>query len=358
VRARLQRCLLEGAHESAVDLEAYLDLIENDAPTFQRLLDRVTVQHSAFFRDPAQFEALVEILRREPAGPVAIWSAACGNGQEPYSLAMILAESGHPSWTVYATDVSSRALTRTRAGRYTPAELKAVSEDRLRRHFSSVPGGMQVAGSLREHVQVLHHNLATSPPPMPVGLCSIVFCRNVLIYFDQNQVATTIQRLAAWMPPAGHLFLGFSESLWELSSGFDLVRVAGAFIYQRSPAKALPRLAAEPRPASRPVPVVAGRAPDPREPIAAGERAFAAGDSKLAVLCFRRATYLEPDQPVGYFQLGSALELAGDRREAHRAFTAAAAALARSGTLRDVAGLEGYTKAALGQAIAAKLEAL
>jgi hypothetical protein len=61
---------------------------------------------------------------------------------------------------------------------------------------------------------------------------------------------------------------------------------------------------------------------------------------------------------VGYFQLGSALELAGDRREAHRAFTAAAAALARSGTLRDVAGLEGYTKAALGQAIAAKLEAL
>ena len=89
-----------------------------------------------------------------------------------------------------------------------------------------------------------------------------------------------------------------------------------------------------------------------------GERAFAAKDPAAAVTAFRKATYLDPDEPVGYFQLGTALEHSGDRREARRAFAAAGAALARSNPSATRPGLEGYSSAALGRAITAKLVAL
>jgi Flp pilus assembly protein TadD len=93
----------------------------------------------------------------------------------------------------------------------------------------------------------------------------------------------------------------------------------------------------------------------PLQLLAEGERAFAAGDRAGAIRAFRRAVYLDPDEPVGYFQLGTALEHSGDRREARRAFAAAGAALARSDPSAKLAGLEGYSSAELGRAIAAKL---
>jgi Flp pilus assembly protein TadD len=92
--------------------------------------------------------------------------------------------------------------------------------------------------------------------------------------------------------------------------------------------------------------------------LAEGEKAFAARDPAAAVKAFRKAIYLDPDEPVGYFQLGTALEHSGDRREARRAFAAAGAALARADPAATLAGLEGYSSAELGRAITAKLVAL
>jgi chemotaxis protein methyltransferase CheR len=347
VRARLARCLDEGAARHGLAADAYLALIESDAGAFQELLDRVTVQHSSFFRDPNQFAALSGLLALAPRGPAWVWSAACANGQEPYSLAILLEECGREDWRILATDVSSGALARVRAGRYSRSELTGVSEARLHRYFTRAGHGWEVAPRLRERVTPRVHNLSDPRAPMPGAIFSIIFCRNVLIYFDAPMVDACVGRLASCLPTGGHLFLGFSEALPPASNGLELVRVGEAFVYRKGPAPA--GVPAAPR----------RRAPaDPLRLLAEGERAIAAGNAAGAVRAFRKVTYLDPDQPVGYFQLGTALEHAGDHREARRAFAAAESALARSDPAATLPGLEGYSALELGRAIAAKLGTL
>jgi chemotaxis protein methyltransferase CheR len=357
VRARLSRCLEDGASRLQLSVDDYLDRIAGDDVAFQELLDRVTVQHSYFFRDPNQFLALAELLAAAPPGPGTIWSAACGNGQEAYSLAMQLDECGRSDWRVLATDVSEPALARARAGHYTKKEVQGVSPARLRRSFARSSDGWEVVPWLRERVAIRRHNLSALRPPLPGASFSIIFCRNVLIYFDRPGVAACVGRLVGCLPPGGHLFLGFSETLDPGTPGLDLVRIGAAFVYRRRSARARPA-ARRPAPhrAVRPEPVQP--AAEPLRLLADGERAFAAGDPATAIRAFRKAVYLEPDGPVGYFQLGTALEHSGDRREALRAFAAASAALARSHPSATLAGLEGYSSAELGRAIAAKLGSL
>jgi len=346
VRARLARCLDDEATRLGLSPEAYLVRIETDAGAFQALLDHVTVQHSSFFRDPRQFAAL-SLLLESPAGPPHVWSAGCGNGQEAYSLAILLAESGREDWQVLATDVSTSALARARAGRYTRSEVAGLSDERLRKNFNRSGHGWEVAARLRERVTVAHYNLSSLRPPLAGARFSIIFCRNVLIYFDPPAMDACIGRLGDCLVPGGHLFLGFSESLARGSSGFELTRIGDAFVYRKGPA-----------PAKGPSPERLRPPANPLRLLAEGERAFSAGNAAAAVRAFRKVTYLDPDHPVGYFQLGTALEHAGDRREARRAFAAARAALARSDPKATLPGLEGYTAAELEKAIAAKLGAL
>ncbi len=111
-RARLERLLQEGANLAGIPVNSYVNLVDTQPAAFDDLLDRVTVQHSAFFRDPAQFVALAEVVGNAAGASHTVWSAGCGNGQEPYSLAMLLDETGRRNWDVVATDVSFHALAR------------------------------------------------------------------------------------------------------------------------------------------------------------------------------------------------------------------------------------------------------
>src|SRR6185312_14086517 len=104
------------------------DRLEHDADAFQSLLDRITVQETSFFRDPGQFTALASILT-SIVEPVTIWSAGCANGQEAYSLAMTLAESGIEDWRVIASDISTSALSRTEEACYSERELRGLSPE-------------------------------------------------------------------------------------------------------------------------------------------------------------------------------------------------------------------------------------
>ena len=283
-----------------------------------------------------------------------IWCAASGNGQEAYSLAMLLDECGRNDWRILATDVSGPALARARAGTYSNAEVRGVAPARLGRYFERSGAGWEVGAQLRERIDIRRHNLSAARPPLPGASFSIIFCRNVLIYFDQPGVDACVKRLCACLPPGGHLFLGFSETLEAGSHDLDLVRIGDAFVYRRR--SATPRVAAQRTPAVSPArPLLSRPRADPLQLLAEGERAFAAGDPAAAVTAFRKAVYLDPDAPVGYFQLGTALEHSGDPREARRAFAAAGAALDRAGPSIKLAGLEGYSSAELGRAIAAKL---
>jgi len=352
-RSRLERLLQEGAGHAGIPVQSYVNLVDKEPAAFDELLDRVTVQHSAFFRDPEQFVALAELAARSSNAPFTVWSAGCGNGQEPYSLAMLLDEARHDSWQVVATDVSFRALARAELARYTESEVRGVSPERRARHLVAAPGGQEVSPRLRRHVRIAHHNLARTYTVGLVPKYDAVFCRNVIMYFGREESQACIERIARRMLPGGHLFLGHSDSPGPMAPYFEPVRVAGIQCFRRL-AKAAPPVPSRPREQPH---AATGLRPAPELPslLADGERAAAGGDMRAAVRAFRQAVYLDPNLAIAYFQLGAALEMAGDRREARRSFGAAGLALIRGEGSEDMTGLGGYTRRDLARAIASKL---
>jgi len=281
---------------------------------------------------------------------VTVWSAACSNGQEAYSVAMVLAELGHAGSRVIATDISTKAIGRTRRGWYSTAEIKGLSAVRRDRFLTAADGGFEIVPELRARVNVAHLNLATDAPPFAAGTDAVVLCRNVLIYFSPAEIVRFIDRLADWMAPGSWLFLGYSESLRHVSERFELVRVGDAFLYRsvaarstsRTPVRArAPKRDVPTRRRSRPVVAQVARVDVATLP-AIGAAAGESGDHAAAVTAFRKHAYLNPGQPIAHLHLGLALEASGDTAAASRAYAAARNALDRSDGAIVEATLEGY----------------
>jgi chemotaxis protein methyltransferase CheR len=346
---RLERLLHESARLAGVGVSSYVDMVDSQPAAFDDLLDRVTVQHSAFFRDAAQFIALGEIVRKSDNQQHTLWCAGCGNGQEPYSLAMLLDETGRSNWHVVATDVSFHALARTEKARYTDGEVDGLSLER-RVHYTTPSHGIhEIVPFLRRNVKIAHHNLASGDRNTIVPRSAVVFCRNVLMYFGREESDACIERIARNMTPGGHLFLGHSDSPGRISRYFEPVRVSGTLCYRRLNEPAPPPTAVAKQHGE------SGSSSDVPRLLAEGDQATSNGDIRAAVRAFRQATYLNPSLAIAYFQLGAALELAGDAREARRAFGAAGLAMMSGDGGEDLAGLGGYTRRDLARAIASKL---
>ncbi len=135
LRGRLRRSIRDEVVDPDGDLDEYLHTLGRGSNALQSLINRVTVQESGFFRHPDHFEVLAGNVLPDLSGPVTIWSAGCANGQEAYSLAMLLEENQTPG-SVLATDVSTAALSRTAAARYTPREILGISSSRRSRHVT------------------------------------------------------------------------------------------------------------------------------------------------------------------------------------------------------------------------------
>ena len=362
-RARLERCLRTGAAVRGLAIPAYADLVRTDRDALFELLDELTVQESSFFRDDAHYEVLRDRLLPELPRPVRIWSAGCANGQEPYSLAMLLTEAG-VEFEIIATDISRAAVARTAAGRYSDREIAGLDGLRRRRHLERVGNQWEVRPELRARVQVKHHNLVTATPPIPPRTAPVIFCRNVLIYFRRQDTLRVLRRFAEWLPAGGHLFVGASEALWQPPAQLQAVRWGQAFSYRLRPNRPDAR-----PPPSKPVAASRRRAPAAvaKPPVALpdaaallrqGEHALEHGDLDTAVSSFRKASYVEPDLPIAHFHLGLALEGAGQDRAARRAYAAARAALARTPAAELAGVLEGFDIAELARVLDDKLERL
>lgn len=379
LRGRLRRAVREEAALHGQDPSAYVDRLQADAEWLQGLLDRVTVQETGFFRHPEQFEVLVRDVLPELTRPVRIWSAGCANGQEAYTLAMLLEEQ-RIDGSVIATDVSTAALRRTSAARYSARELSGLSPDRIGRHLTSTGDGWEVDQPVRARVSTLHHNLLDPLPPQVLS-CEVVFCRNVLIYLSSDQVRLFLDRIAEGLAPATTLFVGAAETIWQVSDRFRALHAGDTFIYRQDivgvgassqrPTDQPTRRHTAPtaaRPPSRNALRTwtsrgaagesdrsgrrAGRAPalpepvEPADPLeTAGQQAMAAGDHDAAVVAFRKWAYLRPHHPLAQLHLGLALEAAGDEGSAKRAFAAARRALVEAGPDHTPAGIEGYAAA-------------
>jgi chemotaxis protein methyltransferase CheR len=329
--------------------------LSTDAVLFDALLNRITVQESGFFRHPEQFDVLASVLMPRMQPPYRAWSAACANGQEAYSLAMLMSESSG-SGSVFASDVSPAALHRTTHGRYTQREMGGVSAARRDRHFVPSSDGWQARPNLRKMIKVQRYNLLDPIPPR-VRTCQVVMCRNVLIYIKKRHAEMFLERLADAMDPDASLFVGGGETLWQMTDRFEPSQIGISYVYRpvargsRRPTKAV--VSAVP---SGPAPSVSvvletDQVDVPAAPLLdetgqshglCGRELLAGGSPELAIVAFRRWAYLAPDDPTAHFQLGSALAAVGQHVPALRAFRAAIAALDRCEPADLVAILHGY----------------
>jgi chemotaxis protein methyltransferase CheR len=402
-RYRLDYWLHHTAEQRGVVDSQLVEEIAAEGPALQAVLDELTVQETSFFRDPAQFAAFRGDIVPTLRSPLTVWSAGCAWGHEAYSIAMVLAESGIAQWRVVASDISSRALRQAQSGRYDERQLTGLGEEARSRYLRRAGNQWEVIPELRAKVSVFRHNLIRDPNPPQAAGAQVVFCRNVLIYFDRTDVLAALDRIASTMDPRGWVFLGYSESLWQVTESFQLVRVGGAFAYRQPhavPADArrlllsglddptltrgvsqrqAPAVASELAPGSRGAPALArpsatrdsrpvvpmgaklGAVPTPPpapacpgpggDPsiaalLAEGEAGLEAGDAATAVAALRKVVYLDPDHAIAHFQLGLAFEQLGDQGQSRRAFSAARAALGRAGAAAEAA-LEGYQIAEL-----------
>jgi chemotaxis protein methyltransferase CheR len=169
--------------------------------------------------------------------PVNIWSAGCSTGEEPYSVAMLIREllpmATREHVRVLGTDVSTNALRIAEQARYGARAVQMAEPVDLARWFTLVGDNYVVRDDVRELVELRPHNLVTDAPPFEPGEVDLVLCRNVTIYFNRATTKELMGRFHTVLRNGGYLFLGHSETLWQMSDAFALVPLGDAFVYRR-----------------------------------------------------------------------------------------------------------------------------
>ena len=226
--------LLRGMRKSNVEYEA--------------LLERLLTQETSFFRYPGVYEAFekrvlpelhVKKFWKNPR-TLRIWSAGSSTGEEPYSIAITIADSLSfaDSWNVeiLATDIGRQALKHAESGVYSGRSIASLSEKQLGTHFSAVEGGRQVRPRLRKMVSFAQMNLAS---PVYLGRMDAIFCMNVLIYFSEERRRAVVQRFYETLEPGGYLFLGHSESISKMPVKFQAIVLNDCILYRKPTADEL-----------------------------------------------------------------------------------------------------------------------
>lgn len=198
--------------------DAYSKLLDDDAHEYEQLLDALTINVTKFYRNAETWHALapyVTALWRAKRGRFKGWSAGCASGEEPYTIAVLLAEiaAGQPTDHTFidATDVDRLSLERTRQAMYPETAFSEMPADLKRRYFTAEAPRQPVA-AVRSLVRILAHDLMREPPPHPPY--DLVVCRNVVIYFERQAQERLFQVFVDALAPGGVLLLGKVETLF------------------------------------------------------------------------------------------------------------------------------------------------
>jgi chemotaxis protein methyltransferase CheR len=237
VYSRLSRRLRETGQGSFASYLQWLERVsgaEGEAE-WQEFVNCLTTNLTAFFREEHHFHALVEDLRARAAKPLRIWCNAASTGEEPYSLAMTVVETLGISAQVklVCSDIDTKVLATAQRGVYS-AEARGLSAERLKRHFmrgtGANSGHIRVKPELARFIEFRAFNLM-SPSWAALGEpFDLVFCRNVMIYFDAPTQRKVLEHMHAAMKPGGLLYVGHSENFTDSR---DLFRLRGKTIYER-----------------------------------------------------------------------------------------------------------------------------
>ena len=245
VRARLAKRLRALGIEKFTD---YYTLVEQDTSGHELslLLDAISTNTTYLFREIEHFRFLRNLMRagtsdpawRQRHGTIRVWSAACSSGDEPYSIAMVmddaLASCRDLNWKILATDISTKMLAQASAGTFSGERVghvpPAYKQRYLRRRFDKDGEAHDVAPALKDHIRFARFNLMTPNFPFRNPF-DVIFCRNVMIYFDKPTQAGLIHRFARHLRPGGYLLIGHSESLSGMNQPLTYVQPT---IYKRT----------------------------------------------------------------------------------------------------------------------------
>jgi chemotaxis protein methyltransferase CheR len=270
---------------------AYVAALESGAlrAEWESLIPLLTIKESYFFRAPQQFEVIrQEILpqllpARASSRQLRIWSAACARGEEPATLAILLSEEKALegwNWSILATDVDEEALAGARLGLYGDRAVAQVPPELLDRYFTRRGKLFELSAELRSRILYRSLNLAHPPFDLPYPEYDLILLRNVLIYFRRPLQRRVVSLVGQHLARAGYLFLGASETLWQIQDELESVDLGSCFSYRHRQAvrEAPAKTAAAPRPPVRPAdPVEKARVMPPEPPLSRDRSVRAAG---------------------------------------------------------------------------------
>jgi chemotaxis protein methyltransferase WspC len=362
VRARLRACKI-------TDQDDYWEQVQRSREELQELVEAVVVPETWFFRDAEAFRAMVRIVMEEwlPAhgsGAVRLLSLPCSTGEEPYTMAMALLDAGLPPsrFRIDAIDISGHALARGQRGIYGSNSFRGQDVGFRDRYFEKADRGYRISERLRDPVRFLQGNLLDADFLRGSETYDIVFCRNLLIYFDADTQSRAIGVLKRLLSPKGVLFAGHSEAGLMLGNGLASAKIPMAFAFRKAaaiPKQTSPKAASlppvskpaatatpsrkappKPRPAfafkREPAPqdldvlrriadrgqlieaaqgceaYIRERGPTPDALLLLGLISDASGDHRAAAGHYRKVLYLDPDHSEALSHLALLLKKQGD----------------------------------------------
>ena len=240
---RLRDRVIELGVASFTQYYHHLRYHPNARAELEAAVDALVTNETYFFREDYQLKAfrheilpaLHERLRAEGRKRLTIWSAGCSTGEEVYTLAMLIADTHlFSGWDVrvFGSDISRRVLSVARKAVYGASSFRAMPPD-FERHFVETPDGRQVVAPIRAMCHFGHLNLLDHDRSALIGSADVIFCRNVLIYFDDASRRRVVDSFYQRLQPGGYLLLGHSESLLNSSTAFELVHLRTDLVYRR-----------------------------------------------------------------------------------------------------------------------------
>ncbi len=234
VYSRISRRLRDTGHES---FKSYLDWLErHDGSEWQEFINALTTNLTAFFREQHHFSILTDHLRNMGTGSSPrVWCSAASTGEEPYSLAMTLMDTlgANARFTLQCSDIDTKVLSAAATGIYKAENIKGLSTDQLRRYFLKGKGNnsgyVRVKPELQRNMEFFTVNLIQDNWPFREPF-DVVFCRNVMIYFDAPTQRRVLERIHRNMKPGGMLFVGHAENFTDAKTLFTL---KGKTVYER-----------------------------------------------------------------------------------------------------------------------------
>ena len=240
-RSILESRLKERLREKGFDsVKTYFDKIKQDKEELKGFLDSITTNLTRFFRNQAQFDALENFvipelmnnIKKVP-GTIRIWSAGCSTGEEPYTLSMLLSEILPKAWNyeITASDISLKCLMTAKEGFYAENRIVGIPDNYLAKYFDKVDGGYKVHADIQSKIKFDYHNLKNDSQQRNLD---VVFCRNVIIYFDEAAQTAVINRFWDSMASKSFLFIGHSESLFGMNTKFEFLKTEWATLYKKN----------------------------------------------------------------------------------------------------------------------------